>query len=178
MRNINEYKIRFDVLLESKMGDVKPLIFEQDDTVVDLTDLNSQVPDNLVDATDTFNGTYTSTGGRGVPSVVNTFTLCFNNTCFKVSGSNVKFNWSPGIDKTVQGQIQGERNSFFFEPYVEGGKTYNIKYYLGGQLATEVVNNSEDKLIGFTNESINFFCYVPKTGGGYVCDKFDYEFIK
>jgi hypothetical protein len=169
---------RFKQLLESTMGNVKPLISEQETTVVDLTDLNSQVPDNLVDTTDTPNGTYTSTGGNGEPSVVNTFTLCFNNTCFKVSGSNVKFNWSPGIDKTVQGQIQGERNSFFFEPYVDGGKTYNLQYYLGDKLATEVVNNSEDKIIGFTNESINFFCYVPKTGGGYVCDKFSYVFPK
>lgn len=165
---------RFKQLLESTMGDVKPLISEEETTVVDLTDLNSQVPDSLVDSTDTPNGTYTSTGGRGVPSESKTFTLCFNNTCFKVPGSNVIFNWVPGIDKTVQGQVQGTRNSFFFEPYVQDGKTYNIKYYLGNQLATNVVNNSKDKLIGFTNDSINFFCYVPKTGGNYVCDKFDY----
>jgi len=173
----NKYKIRFNVLLESKMGNVKPLINEDEPTVVELTDLNSQVPDYLVDSTDTPNATYTSTSGRNTPSISKTFTLCFDNTCFKVSASNVRFNWGPGMEKTIQGKAQGERNSFFFEPYVEGGKTYNIKYYLGGKLATEVVNNSEDKLIGFMNESIDFFCYVPKTGGGYVCDEFDYEIL-
>ena len=33
MRNINEYKRRFDTLLESTMGNVKPLINEQSDDV-------------------------------------------------------------------------------------------------------------------------------------------------
>jgi len=32
MKNINDYKKRFDVLLESTMGDVKPLISEQNET--------------------------------------------------------------------------------------------------------------------------------------------------
>ena len=49
---------RFKQLLESTMGNVKPLISEEETTIVDLTDLNSQVPDSLVDSTDTPNGTY------------------------------------------------------------------------------------------------------------------------
>lgn len=171
MKIINEYKNRFNQLMESTMGDVRPLISEVETNVIDLTDLNSQVPDSLVDSPPetTLAGTYTSNGRDG------SITLCFGTTCFKVPGANLKFNYNPGTGRAEAGQIQGVRNSFFFKPYVVDGKTYNVKWYLGNQLATEVVNNSKDKLIGFGNDSINFFCYVPKTGGGYVCDKFSYE---
>lgn len=171
MKNIlNEYRRRFNILMESEMGNVKPLISEEETTVVDLTDLNSQVPDSLVDSKDTPEGTYTNIGRNG--SII----LCFGTTCFKVPSANIRFNYNPGTDRADEGKIQATRNSFFFEPYVDDdGKTYNIKWYLGNQLATEVVNNSKDKLIGFENDSINFFCYVPKTGGNYVCDKFWYE---
>ena len=50
MRTIREYKNRFNQLMESTMGNVKPLIVEQEKTVVELTDLNTQVPDSLVDS--------------------------------------------------------------------------------------------------------------------------------
>jgi hypothetical protein len=177
MNTIREYKNRFNQLMESTIGNVKPLIVEQEKTVVELTDLNTQVPDSMVDSPQEVDGTYMSAGGRGEPSVVNTFTLCFGETCLKVPGKNVRFNYASGIGKTVAGKVPSVRNSFFFKPYVANGKTYNISYYLGGQLATDVLNNTEDKAIGFSNESIDFYCYVPKSGG-YVCDQFTYKVNK
>ena len=177
MQNLNEHINRMRQLIGVKHGIVKPLVSEQEKTVVELTDLNTQVPDSLVDSPQEVDGTYMSAGGRGEPSVVNTFTLCFGETCLKVPGKNVRFNYASGIGKTVAGKVPSVRNSFFFKPYVANGKTYNISYYLGGQLATDVLNNTEDKAIGFSNESIDFYCYVPKSGG-YVCDQFTYKVNK
>jgi len=177
MNNLNQYKKRFYTLMESTMGDVKPLIIEQEENVVELTDLNSQVPDTLVDSEATPKGTYTVEGGRDTSDISNSFTLCYDGTCYKIPGKYVKFNYKPaGMGQPFSGKIQGTRNSFFYKPLVLGGKTYNPDYYLGGRLATEVTNNTEDKIIGFDDGgSFNFFCYVPKSGGGYVCEQFTYK---
>jgi hypothetical protein len=179
MNNLNEYKNRFYTLMESTMGNVKPLITEEDENnTIDLTDLNSQVPDNLVDNADlTPDGTYTPVGGRGNPQDTNEFTLCYEGNCYRVPGKNVNFNWVPnGMRKPINGKITGTRNTFFYEPYVANGKSYDIKYYFGGQLATNVINKSDDKLIGFDTDNFSFYCYTPKSGGDYVCEEFTYEF--
>jgi len=176
MKKIIEYKKRFYTLMESTMGDVRPLIAEEEENVVELVDLNSQVPDSLVDIPTPPKGTYTSVGGRGTPDIVNSFTLCYDGNCFKVPGKYVKFNYAPaGMGKPFSGNITGVRNSFFHNPLVQGGETYNIDYYLGGKLAKDITNNSEDKVIGFDGGDYSFFCYVPKSGGGYVCEEFTYE---
>jgi hypothetical protein len=165
--------------MESTIGNVKPLINEEENNTIDLTDLNSQVPDNLVDNADlTPEGTYTPVGGRD-PEASKEFTLCYEGNCYRVSGKNVNFNWVPnGMGKPITGKITGTRNTFFYKPYVAKGKSYDIKYYFGGKLATDVINESDDKLIGFDTDKFSFFCYTPKSGGNYVCEEFKYIFPK
>jgi hypothetical protein len=164
-------KYRFSELLESTMGNVKPLISENETngTTIEIKS-SSDIPQSLVDeAAPTCK--YESGGRNPFFELVDTTRGTTGGYRFRFSVNIVQgFNYG----NNMEGHIEAATNDLFLsEQKDNSGKKVVAKFGDEETPANEVVKNSKDKWIGFTSNdnTVRFACF-NQVNGVFGCRKY------
>ena len=170
---------RFKQLLESTLGNVKPLISEQltgdtqvsGGTVIAITS-PIDIPQSLVDeAAPT--GTYDPAGRNPWYDIKDTSRGLTGGYTFRIQTNISNFNFG----NTMEGKIEAATNDYFLaEQKTPEGIIVVAKFGPERIPATDVVKNTKDKWIGFVSadNTVRFACF-NKVDGSFGCEKYGWK---
>jgi len=161
---------RFKQLLESTMGNVKPLINENETIEIKSS---SDIPQSLVDESAPACNYEPGSGWFELVDITRGTTGMYR---FRFS-----INVIQGINygNKMEGHIDAATNDFFFsEQKTNSGKMAVAKFDDEETPANEVVKNSKDKWIGFTSNdnTVRFACF-NQVSGAFGCRKYKWAKI-
>ena len=167
---------RFKQLLESTMGNVKPLINENETTGTTIEIKSpSDIPQSLVDESAPACN-YEPGGRNGWFELVDTTRGTTGMYRFRFSKNIIQgFNYG----NKMEGHIEAATNDFFFsEQKTNSGEIVVAKFDDEETPANEVVKNSKDKWIGFTSNdnTVRFACF-NQVSGAFGCRKYKWAEI-
>jgi hypothetical protein len=183
MKNIEQYRRRFNMLIESSMGDVRPLISEQDSSkdteteqsklqkkIIELTN-QSLIPQELVDNPETPVGFFDS--NKGTRDDKGQF---MDITDEKGVTYRIR-NWGNMnlAGHSTKGVITAAYNSDLAKTQkTNDGET--VESFFEDGWGSEIVPNNNMKWIGFVsdNRSIRFACFED-VSGKLTCKTYEYK---